>query len=189
MTADEIAVKIGLRPFAEFCDPIQSFAAAYGCDARRSGRTTRAACQALSAASVGKRVVFVAYRQSERDRIAKMLIAAARAADLVVIAVCATGLELFGGGWVRVVAPLEPYPRCDQLFGDNHNPLVEPPKRRCLHRLLRAERSCSVCGLKLRRARDLRKARLRQRMMTEQRPIWDHLRISAIDALFKSKDT
>jgi len=86
-----------------------------------------------------------------------------------------------------MVAPLKPYPRCDQLFGDNHNPLVEPPRWRCLHRLLRAERSCSVCGLKLRRSKDLRKARLRQRMMTGQRPIWDRLGISAIDALFRAK--
>ena len=147
-----------MKPLAEFCDPIQSFAEAYGCEARRSGRTTRSVLDALAAASEGKRVAFGP-----------------------------SGIEIAGGGSVRLVAPLEPFFRCDEVVRDNYDPLTSQPKQRCLYWLFRAKRSCSVCGLKLRQARDLRKARLRQRMMTEQQQIWDRLGISAIDALFRAK--
>lgn len=189
MTPDEIAVKIGLKPLAEFCEPIQSFAEAYGCEARGSGRTIRFVLYALAAASEGKRVAFVVCGDANRRRISSLLLDVSIRAEIDALAHGPSSIEIAGGGSVRLVAPLEPFFRCDEVVRDNYDPLTSQPKQRCLHRLAKAKRQCSVCGLKLRRARDLRKARLRQRMMTAWRPIWDHLRISAIDALFKSKDT
>lgn len=187
LTPDEIVTKIGLKLFTQFCDPIQSLAEVYGCEPRRSGRTTRSAILAMSAASEGKRVIFVAGSEANRRRISSLLLDIALKAEIDALEHGPSGIKIAGGGEVRLVAPLEPFSRCDEIVRDHYDPLAREPRSECLHRLARARRSCAVCGLKLRSVKDIKRARLRQRMMADRRVTWDHLGISAIEARFRPK--
>lgn len=185
MTADEVAVACGLQPFSDFSARLRRFADAYGCEARRTGRTTQVLCQAIACAMEGKSVLL------RLSTVRLMEDAARQTRALVTRAAANLGatdyvsewnprnvtrflIKFASGGFIEFTSSADRMlgrrPDCE--LRDHFEPSARPEKRPCLHRLERAKRCCAVCGLKLRGRKALKIPRLRERMRRADPDAW-----------------
>lgn len=184
MTLDEVAVACGLQPFSTFSTRLAEFAAAYGCEPRHSGRTTRTLCLAIAQAREGKRVLlrYATVRLADDARrqagaLDERASADVEATDLVsewgLQGATRLRIEFATGGVIEFASATE------RLLGQRHDSVLRdhydsarPVDRTCLHRVERAKRRCDACGLKLRSRKVLKLARLRDRMRQADPETW-----------------
>lgn len=191
MTADEVAVACGLQPFSDFSARLRRFADAYGCEPRRTGRTTQVLCQALALATEGRRVLlrFSTVRLAEDAARQTRALVTRAAANLGATDYISEWnptrfvIKFASGGFIEFTSSagrmLGRRPDCE--LRDHFEPSVRSETRTCLHRLERAKRCCAVCGLKLRGRKALKLPRLRERMRRADPDAWRALGLAVYE--------
>lgn len=195
MTANDVAVAAGLQPFSSF-DKARRFAATYGCEPRRTGRSKEALCAAIAAAASGKRVVHYVTSMRDSARLAdeaRQLLAQMKQRDLHRADSQRGVLCFVNGGELWFVSSRQRAMgmvgmRVDAEFRD-HFGGEGTLLRKCLHRVERAKRRCAVCGLKLRSRARLKVPRLRERMRQADAATFDALGIPSLEATMRVRFT
>ena len=179
---------LGLRSFTTF-DSAREFARRYGCEPRRTGRTTETLCAAMAAATSGKTVVlYLATTEIGRrlQQTAQRLLARAPFLEGVRDGV----LRFTSGGELHFVASRQRVVgvRVDAEFRDHYAPAAYPRRASCLHRVRRAKRRCAACGLKLREKALLKPARRREYLRQKNPNLFRELGIPALERVARGSE-